>query len=253
MNLPNTLERTVVIEAPPETVFHYFTDSARWAAWWGAGSTIDPTPGGTVYMRHSGAEISGEVLEISPNSRIVFTYGYAKGQPIGRGESRVTIELRPCAAGTELRLSHAFAEPAARDLHVQGWRFQLSIFANVVANELHKNPEAVVDAWYRVWTLTDEAERSSTLAAIAQPSIEFRDRYSLLSGFEDLNAHIAAALRFMPGVTLRRKAAVRHCQGTVLCDWAANGPDGTERMAGTSVFRLNAQGKLVSVVSVANG
>ena len=252
MNLPHTLERTVIIEAPPDTVFRYFTDSSRWASWWGAGSTIDPQPGGAVYMRHRGAEISGEVVEIAAGSRIVFTYGYANGQPIGPGESRVTIEVRPCPAGTELRLSHAFAEPAARDLHIQGWRFQLSIFANVVANEIHANAEAITDAWYRVWTLADAAERDRALASIAAPTIEFRDQYSLLSGFEDLSAHIAAALRFMPGFTLRRKATARHCQGTVLADWAATGPDGAERMAGTSVFRLNAEGKIVSAVSVAN-
>ena len=39
------LDRTVVIRARPETVFGFFTDSGRWAAWWGAGSTIDPQAG----------------------------------------------------------------------------------------------------------------------------------------------------------------------------------------------------------------
>ena len=42
--LPYQLDRTVVIKARPETVFRFFTDSARWASWWGAGSTIDPKP-----------------------------------------------------------------------------------------------------------------------------------------------------------------------------------------------------------------
>jgi len=41
----DVLEVTVHIEAQPETVFSYFTDSVRWAAWWGAGSTIDARPG----------------------------------------------------------------------------------------------------------------------------------------------------------------------------------------------------------------
>src|SRR5262249_5445683 len=44
--LTHSLNRTVVIRAMPETVFRYFTDSARWAAWWGHGSTIDARPGG---------------------------------------------------------------------------------------------------------------------------------------------------------------------------------------------------------------
>ena len=44
--LPHSLDRTVTIQAPPETVFRFFQDSARWARWWGAGSTIDPKVGG---------------------------------------------------------------------------------------------------------------------------------------------------------------------------------------------------------------
>ena len=40
--LDYSLERTVTIAARRETVFRYFTDSERFAAWWGAGSTIEP-------------------------------------------------------------------------------------------------------------------------------------------------------------------------------------------------------------------
>lgn len=48
MTLTHSLDRTVLIGATRETVFRFFTDNARWAAWWGAGSTIDPKPGGAV-------------------------------------------------------------------------------------------------------------------------------------------------------------------------------------------------------------
>ena len=85
-DLPHNLERTVVIRATPETVFRFFTDDIRWAAWWGAGLTIDPTPGGKVYIRHAnGIETVGEVLEVSPGELIVFTYGYTIGKPIPPG------------------------------------------------------------------------------------------------------------------------------------------------------------------------
>jgi uncharacterized protein YndB with AHSA1/START domain len=40
--LPHSLTRTVVIRATPATVFRFFTDSSRWAQWWGAGSTRAP-------------------------------------------------------------------------------------------------------------------------------------------------------------------------------------------------------------------
>ena len=75
-NLPYQLDRTVVIRATPETVFRFFTDSARWAKWWGPGSTIDAQPGGKVYIRHSnGIESLGEVLEAKAPERIVFITG----------------------------------------------------------------------------------------------------------------------------------------------------------------------------------
>ncbi len=253
MNLSHSLDRTITIEASPETVFRYFTDSARWAAWWGAGSSIDARPGGAVKIVYpGGVEVSGEVLEVAPVERIVFTYGYASGQPIAPGASRVTIALRPVESGTELSLTHAFAEAAVRDLHVQGWRYQLSLFGNVVADEVHSNAAEMVDGWHAAWTIADAAERDRALAKVAAPHVEFRDRHSLLNGIDDVSAHIAAALRFMPGMTLRRKGNVRHCQGTALSEWAAVSADGVERMTGTAVFRLGADGRIVWAAGIAH-
>jgi len=247
------LERTVLIKAARETVFRYFTDSTRWANWWGAGSTIDARPGGTVYIRHgNGVEVSGEVLEVRPPERIVFTYGYASGKPVAPGESRVTIKLAPEAGGTRLVLRHEFAEAAQRDPHVQGWRFQLSLFANVVANEAYAGAAGTVDAWFEAWTIADEKAREEAVSRIAVPEVQFRDRYSLLVGAEDLRAHIGAALRFMPGITLKRKGEVRHCQGEVLADWAASGADGKERMSGTSLFVFRADGRIERVTGFTN-
>ena len=78
--LPHRLDRTVLIHAERNTVFRYFTDSARWAQWWGKGSTIEARPGGRLFVRHpNGIESAGEVLEIDPPARIVFTYGFVSG------------------------------------------------------------------------------------------------------------------------------------------------------------------------------
>ena len=49
----------------------------------------------------------------------------------------------------------------------------------------------------------------------------------------------------MPGVRVTRTGEIRHCQGTVLADWAA----GTIR--GTSVIELAAGGLIRSVASLA--
>jgi uncharacterized protein YndB with AHSA1/START domain len=251
--LPYSLDRTVVISAKPETVFRFFTDSARWASWWGAGSTIDAKPGGKVYIRHTnGVESSGEVLEVNHPERIVFTYGFVSGKPIPPGSSRVTIRLEPDDGGTRLHLVHEFAEASTRDEHVQGWRFQLSLFSNVVANEVYADAATAVDAWFGAWTIADEKSRKETLAKIVSPEIRFRDRFSLLDGFDDLTAHMGAAQRFMPGIVLRRKGDVRHCQGTVLADWIAADSDGKERMSGTNVFVFGPDGRIDSVTGFSN-
>jgi uncharacterized protein YndB with AHSA1/START domain len=72
--LPHRLDRSVVIEADPETVFMFFTDSQRWASWWGTGSTIEPRVGGRVFIRHpGGVEVSGEVTDMQLPRRIAFT------------------------------------------------------------------------------------------------------------------------------------------------------------------------------------
>jgi uncharacterized protein YndB with AHSA1/START domain len=246
--LPYRLDRTVVIQAEPTTVFRYFTDPARWAKWWGNGSTIEARPGGRVFVRHpNGIESSGEVVEIDAPARIVFTYGFVSGDPIPPGTSRVTIRLEPIASGTRVHLSHEFAESAVRDEHVQGWRYQLSVFSNVVADEANAGAADAVDAWFQAWSEPDAAARETTLARVATPGVRFRDRFSAVDGVSDLVIHLGAAQRFMPGLRLQREGDVRHCQGTVLADWVARAADGQERARGTSVFVITSGGLFDSV------
>jgi uncharacterized protein YndB with AHSA1/START domain len=247
-SLPHRLERNIAIKAPREAVFRFFTDTPRWAAWWGAGSTIDARPGGPLLILHpGGVEIRGEVIEIAPPERIVFTYGYASGSPVPPGGSRVTLRLESEGRGTRLVLVHEFADAVARDQHAQGWRYQLSLFANVVLDELHAGAAGKADAWFAAWSEESEAARAELLAEIAAPDVRFRDRFSLVNGMADLLPHLAATHRFMPGFRLRRAGDVRHCQGTLLAEWVAVAPDGQERARGTNVFALDADGRIESV------
>ena len=248
MSFPFQLDRIVTIAAPRETVFGFFTDSARWAAWWGAGSTIDPRVGGRVCINLPGnTEVSGEVVSIQPAHQIVFTYGYASGKPFPPGASRVTIALDSVVGGTRLHLTHEFPDSVSRDEHVQGWRYQLSLFGNVVLNEVHAGAAGKVDAWFGLWSQPDAAARSRTLGDIASPSVAFRDRFSMTDGADDLSEHVAAARKFMPGVVLQRDGEARHCQGTVIAHWKAVGQDGQQIGAGSNVFVLGADGRITSV------
>ncbi len=246
-----TLDRTVTIAARRETVFRYFTDSERFAAWWGAGSRIEPVPGGAVFIRFPNAIVAGgEVVEIVPPEKIVFSYGFESGQPIPIGASRVTITLEETARGTLVRLRHELPSAAVRDEHVQGWRYQLAVFANVVAKEAHAGAGALADRYFACWGETDAAKRRSELAAIATEDLAFRDPYSCTSGIDDLNAHIAASQQFMPGVVLARLGAPRQCQGMALVDWVVKGPDGSERAKGTNVFELAMDGHIARVTGL---
>ncbi len=246
------LDRVLTIGARPETVFSFFTDSARWASWWGAGSTIDPRVGGAIRIVHpGGVEVTGEILELQPPERIVFTYGYASGAPIAPGASRVTIRLAPHADGTQLHLTHDFADQEPRDQHVQGWRFQLALFANAVANIAQADAESVVDRWFGAWNGAESLGRRAVLTTIAAPDIRFCDRYSRTDGIDELNAHLDAARRFMPGIVLNRQGAVRHCQGTAVADWVVL-KDGAQVGQGTNVFGFDADGRIRHVTGLWN-
>src|SRR6058998_878894 len=119
--LPHRLDRTLIIQAAPETVFSFFTDTPKWASWWGAGSMIDARAGGAMTIRYpDGTEVLGSVVEVRAPDRIVFTYGYASGKMIAPGGSRVTIALTAVGDATRLTLTHEFAEAETRDMHVQG-------------------------------------------------------------------------------------------------------------------------------------
>jgi len=245
------LDRTVTIAARRETVFRYFTDSERFAAWWGKGSTIEPRPGGTVHIRFPGDAVAGgEVIEIVPPERIVFSYGFESGKPIPIGASRVTITLEETAGGTLVKLRHELPNAEVRDEHVQGWRYQLSVFANVVAKEAHAGAAGLADRFFACWAETDAEKRRGELAAIAVPELAFRDPYSCTSGIDDLNAHIAAGQRFMPGVVLERQGDARSCQGLALVDWSVKGPDGNPRAKGTNVFELTKDGRIARVTGI---
>lgn len=251
--LEQRLERSVEIQAPRATVFRYFTDSARWAKWWGAGSTIDARPGGKVYIRYpNGVEVTGEVVDIAAPERIVFTYGYASGQPIEPGASRVTIQLEPRAGATHLHLIHEFSDPAVRDQHVQGWRFQLSLFANVVADEVFGDAASIVDRWFEAWAVTDDQSRRDAFGRVVADDVRFHDRFSCLRGLAELAAHSGAAQRFMPGVSLKRRGDVRHCQGTIIAEWVTTSDEGKELMSGLSVLVMQPDGLIANATSLAN-
>lgn len=101
-------------------------------------------------------------LDVCPPERITFTYGFVSGKPIPSGSSRVTIRLEAQPDGTQLHLRHEFPEAATRDEHVQGWRFQLSVFSNVVTDEVFADAATMIDNWFGAWMIADDRLREET-------------------------------------------------------------------------------------------
>ncbi len=249
--LPHSLERSVLVRARRATVFRFFTDSSYFARWWGAGSTIDPRPGGAFTIRFPNAVVaSGVVLAIEPERHIVLSYGFDSGTPIGPGSSRVAFTLEDHRDGTLVLMRHELADRAARDEHVQGWRYQLSVFANVAAAAQFTDLEGLCDRFLAAWNEEDDNRRRHALAAAVTTDVQFRDAYSCLDGIDDLATHLAAVRVHMPGVKLVRSGPARHCQGIVVHPWEVRGPDGQVRGTGTNVVELSADGRITSVTGI---
>ena len=250
--LPFSLERTVIIPARRETVFRYFTDSTRFAAWWGAGSQIDARIGGRMVIRHPGGVVAtGEVVEVEPGRRIVFTYGYEDTKhTIPPGGSRVTVTLEDASGWTRLSLRHDIADEKARDHHIQGWRYNLAVFSNVASAEEHAGAAARVDALFRAWGEPDTAARQRLLEESVAPDLVFRDQYSATFGLEDLQAHLAAVVIFMPGMRLARDGNLQHCQGTAIARWTATGADGAAKGRGSNVYDFAPDGRISRLIGL---
>ncbi len=131
-----TIERTMLIVAPPKTVWQYWVDPARIASWWGVAAVLDAEPGGAARIEMSeGPVMVGEFIELVPYTRIVFSFGWdgnAPGEPLAPGSTRVEVTLAPAGDGTLLTLRHhEMPETHAAD-HAAGWEHYLGILAEQV-------------------------------------------------------------------------------------------------------------------------
>src|SRR3954451_24880165 len=115
--------REVRIEAQPEVIFSFFTDPAKMIKWKGTEAMLDARPGGVYRVNVTGREIArGEYLEISPYSRIVFSWGWEEsGSPVQPGTSTVEVDFILDGAGTLVRLVHRGLPVGADSPHAEGW------------------------------------------------------------------------------------------------------------------------------------
>lgn len=77
----------------------------------------------------------GEVVELVPDRRIVFTWGWEGHPTLPPGSSTVTIELTPSDGATLVTLTHANLPMGESGLHRDGWNHYLARLAGVASGE----------------------------------------------------------------------------------------------------------------------
>jgi uncharacterized protein YndB with AHSA1/START domain len=114
------------IAAQPADVYSYLTDSVRWARWQGQSAEIEAVPGGVFRMvMADGTTAEGRFVQLVPDVRVVFTWGWRGSPTVPPGSSTVEIELAADGEGTLLRLTHRGLPAEDRPIHSAGWRHYL--------------------------------------------------------------------------------------------------------------------------------
>ena len=147
------VEREVLIEAAPETVFAFFTDPEKMVRWLGVAATLDPRPGGVFQVSPAAdSAVEGTYLEVAPYSRVVFTWGYPhlpgfEETPLPPGASTVKVDLLPEGDATRVRLTHAGPDALAQ-FHRQGWENYLDRLSDAAAGR-DPGPDRFPEQWKR--------------------------------------------------------------------------------------------------------
>ena len=129
------LTRAVDIGADPATVWRLLTTEAGLLEWIGVEAVADAVPGGELsWVHENGATMVGRFVDVEPERRVVFTYGW-KDALLGMppGSTQVEIVLHPIPAGTRLELTHSGLPPEVAADHDLGWSHflgQLAICGN---------------------------------------------------------------------------------------------------------------------------
>jgi uncharacterized protein YndB with AHSA1/START domain len=116
-------ERTIAIDASPETVWEFFVDPEKLMRWKGIKANLDAQAGGEYYCEVIPGHIArGEFVELDKPNRLVFTWGWDGNEGVPPGSSTIEVDLAADGDGTSLRFVHRNLPSAeAVASHAQGW------------------------------------------------------------------------------------------------------------------------------------
>jgi uncharacterized protein YndB with AHSA1/START domain len=114
---------SIRIDASPSTVFQYFVDPERMRRWMGVTADADPRPGGAYRVNVNGRDVAvGDYVEVQPDRRIVWTWGWDGSDNMPPGSTRVEVTLSSDGDGTLVRLVHSgLPDDDSAKRHREGW------------------------------------------------------------------------------------------------------------------------------------
>lgn len=124
---------SVHIDAPPETVYDYFTRAEAMTTWMGQYASLDPTPGGVFAVDIEGAAVRGRFVELDPPHRIVVTWGFPGSDDLPTGASTLQVDLVRDGDGTRVEIVHRGLPATRADRHRAGWRHFLDRLETAVS------------------------------------------------------------------------------------------------------------------------
>lgn len=112
-----------MIAAPVDVVWRLLTTADGLNQWMSVEATVELEPGGAITWRHDdGNVVEGEIREVVPMRRFVFTYGWATGLfPVAPGSTEVTIELDAGPTATRVSVRHTGLTADMARQHTEGW------------------------------------------------------------------------------------------------------------------------------------
>ena len=142
MEVPDSIEREVILPAPPERVWTALTRPDQLSAWFGTAATVDLRPGGEVVFTWDGTtgpsgSNCGVIEAVDPPNLFAFRW---QSNSETEQMTRVEFTLEPHPEGTRLRLvesGFASLPPELRggshEGNWSGWERELGELAQYLA------------------------------------------------------------------------------------------------------------------------
>ena len=231
-----TIERSIGIEARPDTVWAILSQPDGFSRWMDGAAAFEARAGSPfrVDFPNFGVVKAGEVAAFDAEAmHLAVTWGSEEGpqaQTVPAGSTLVEFRVRETADGCQVDLRHGgFSSDTAAAEHDAGWRFHLGRL-ELMANRADLSAgleRTLIKRWFEAWNEADPDTRLAVLRECCFDDVEFRDEWAVARDVESLSLHIDNCHRFMPGWQIEAAGEPRVCRGEALVGWRSTGPSGT--------------------------